>query len=90
MADIIDAVTLFRPADPLRYSGDDPGLIAISRLPLQAGLATRIRTAIEAGWKDEDCDRYIEGWIESASDDPTRNLHRQLDALRRGLHPGES
>jgi hypothetical protein len=85
-ADVIDAASKFRQMPPLRDTSD-PGLLAISKLPLQAGLATRVRTMIEAGSTDQAIDIYIEAWIESASGEPNRKLHRDLDAIRRGPRP---
>lgn len=90
MSEIIDAVDRFRAGEPLRELPNDPGLRAIQRLPMQAGLATRVRTMIDAGSTDEAIDRYIEGWIESATRSPNQTLHRELDALRRGLRPYEA
>jgi hypothetical protein len=80
VADVIDAIDRFRPSNPLRYSGDDPGLLAIARLPLQAGLATRVRTMIEAGSTDQIVDVFIAAWIESARADVDANrcLHLTL------------
>ena len=80
MADVIDAVTRFRPNDPPRYTGDDPALLAISKLPLQASLATRVRTMIEAGASDLFVDCYIAAWIDSARTDveANRDLHFAL------------
>ena len=91
MADVIDAASKFRPMPP-RRDITEPGLQAIATLPLQAGLATRVRTMIEAGSTDQTVDLYIEAWIDSAAKnvDPNRKLHRKLDTLRRGLRPEES
>jgi len=79
MADIIDAVGRFRQMPPLRDLAD-PWLCAIAALPLQAGLATRVRAAIEAGATDTFVDVYIATWCESAREDveANRNLHLEL------------
>jgi hypothetical protein len=91
-AKIIDAVSRFRPAEPLKYTGSDPILLALAKLPLQAGLATRVRTAIEAGATDEFVDQYVESWCNSAQspDNENPHLHSDLDALRRGPPAKES
>jgi hypothetical protein len=80
MADVVDAAARFRPAEPTRRVGDDPGLLAIARLPLQCGLATRVRTMIEAGSTDLAVDLYIAAWCDSARTDvdANRNLHFAL------------
>jgi hypothetical protein len=58
-------VDRFRMA-ALRYTGDDPGLLAASKLPLHAGLASRVRCMILNGSSDETVDLYIDGWIEAS------------------------
>lgn len=72
-------------AEPL-YTGDDAGLLAASRLPREAGLATRVRTMIEAGSSDQTVDRYIEGWIISAGSSDQKALHHTLAAVHRQLN----
>jgi len=86
MSKVIDAVDRFGADGLPAYQGDDPGLRAASKLPLRAGLATRVRCMIENGSTDETVDRYIEGWIQSAGGDPNSTLHHDIAVARCNLN----
>lgn len=85
MADVIHLAD-HRPRELPPVVADNPVADALAALPRTAGLATRVRSMIEAGASDVFVDCYIASWCESARTDvdANRRLHFQIAALLGG------
>jgi hypothetical protein len=79
MADVIHLAD-HRPRELPPVVADNPVADALAALPRTAGLATRVRSMIEAGASDVFVDCYIAAWIGSARADvdANRDLHFKL------------